>query len=103
MGAVGLRAVGLLQRVRVDAADHRGAVVFVQARPDQGLGVQARSAGDAGPGLGVALECAGEHCVKAQAALGPVAAQAFALALAERAELVVVVGAKRGLAVAHKV
>ena len=51
----------------------------------------------------MALERAGEHGVEALAALGPVAAQPFGLPMAEVAELVVVVGAKRRLAMAYEV
>ena len=54
----------------------------------------------------LAAQGAGQHRVQAQrVAVAPaqVFAQPHALALAERAELVIVVGAKTGLAVAHEV
>ncbi len=100
---VELGCVRLLQRLRVDAADHRVGVVLVQARHHQRLQRQARALGDAGPGLFVAAQRARDHGVEAQPTFGPVAPQSHRLALAQLAELVIVGGAEGGLAVPHEV
>ncbi len=103
MVAVKLGRVGLLQRLRVDAADHRVGVVLVQARHHQRLQRQAGALGDAGPGLRVAAQRTRDHGVEAQPALGPVAPQSLRLALAQLAELVVIGGTEGGLSVPHEV
>ena len=59
--------------------------------------------GDAGPGLGVALEGAGKHRIKLHPFAGKILSQANALAVPEFAQVVVVFGAKRSLAVAYKI
>jgi hypothetical protein len=64
MVAVHLGRGGLFQLVRVDGGNHRFAVVFVQARPGQRLGLQAQALGDAGKRLGVAAQRAGDHRVE---------------------------------------
>ena len=84
-------------------ADDRMAVVFVQARPFQRGLRPAGALRDGVPGLGMALQRAADDGIEAQAAFGPVAAQALALALAQFAELVVVFGPEGGLAVTDKV
>ena len=58
---------------------------------------------DPGQGLRVAAQRAGEHGIEAQAMGAEPRAQALALLPAERAQLVVVGRAERGLAVAHEV
>ena len=105
--AVQLGRVGLGQWRGVHGADQGVAVVLVQPRPRcVRRGGQPGASGNAVPGLTLTTQGAGQHRVQAQGvAVAPtqVFAQPHALALAERAELVIVVGAKAGLAVAHEV
>ena len=101
--AVAFRREGLVHRIGVDGADHGFAVVFVEAWPDQGLQIQAGTLANAFPRLGMAAQAAHEHGVEALPPVGPVAPQPLGLALAQLAELIVVGGAKRGLAMAHEV
>ena len=101
---VKLRGVGLGQGLGVDGVNHRMAVVFVQARPHQVLQLGlAHAFGNAPPSLPLTLQTAGDDGFKSQSALLKISAQAATLALAEFGQLVIVVGAKRGLAVAHQV
>jgi hypothetical protein len=79
------------------------AVVLVEAGPEHGLQVEGGALGDAVPGLGVAPQRAGQHGVEGQPFAAQVFAEPHALAPPERAQLVIVVRAKRGLAMAHKV
>ncbi|MOA08728.1 hypothetical protein D3C78_1285190 [compost metagenome] len=95
---------GLGQRLRVDGGEQRLAVVFVEAGQGGDRRTQPLQAcGNAFQGLGVAAQAAGQHGIEGQPTLAPVFTQALGLLAAARAELVVIVGAKRGLAVAHKV
>src|SRR3990167_1788166 len=103
MVAVQLGGVRLLQRLGVDGADQRVAVVLVQARQGEGFGQARQALGDAFKRLHMAAQRAQQHGVEALAAFAPVFAQAHRLLAAQGAELVVVVRAKRGLAMAHKV
>jgi hypothetical protein len=66
--AVQLGRVGLLQRLVVDGADQRQAVVFVQARQGDGRGQARQALGNALQGLRVAAQRAQQHGVKALAA-----------------------------------
>ena len=106
MLAVQLGRIGLGQRIGVDGVNDGVAVVFIQARPFGARRVQASASGNAVPGLALAPQGAGQDRVQVQrVAVAPaqVFAQAPTLAMAQVAELVVVVGAKAGLTVAHKV
>jgi hypothetical protein len=100
---VQLGRVGFFQRQRVHGCDHGMAVVLVEAGPLQGFEIQPHAFANTFPGLCVAAQRAGQHGVQRQTLARQVLAQAHALAPAELAELVIVVCAKRGLAVAHKV
>ena len=103
MLAIQLGGVGLGQRFGVDGMDHRFAVVLVQARPDQGHQRCIQALGKTGQRLRVALQRPGQHRVELQAAFAPIAAQRHTLLMAQRAELVVVGRAERGLTVADEV
>ena len=96
--------VGFCSLSRVHGGDHRLAVVFVQAFPGQVLAGVVHALAGCRP----ASACGGAGCRRSAPSkwmplLGEVLAQAHALAVAELAQLVVVVGAERGLAVAHEV
>ena len=94
--------VGLGQRFWVDRVNNRMAVVLVQARPHQGRQVRRLQAGlNAFKSLAVALQTAHQHRLKLQAAFTEIVAQALTLLMTQRGKIVVIVGAKRGLAVAH--
>src|SRR6218665_1138891 len=87
----------------VDGPSRRPAVVLVEPWPDQGLGNLAQAFGDAGQGLRMALQRTGQHGIEALTARTPVLAELHALLMAQRAQLVIVGGAERGLAVANEV
>lgn len=87
----------------MDGANERQAVVFVQARHLQRLGGDLQAFGNAFKRLRVAPQRSGKDGVKCLALCAPVFAQPHRLLTPPRAELVVIVGTKRGLAVAHKV
>ena len=94
--------VGFGQRLGVDGMDHRVAVIFVQARPHQRLKLwRLQTFLNAFKGLPMALQTAHQHRLKLQAALTKIHAQTLALLVTQRRKIVVVVGTKRGLAVAH--
>ena len=94
--------VGLGQRLGVDGMDHRVAVVFVQAWPHQRLKLwRLQTFLNAFKGLPMALQAAHQHRLKLQATLKKIRAQTLALLVTQRRKIVVVVGTKRGLAVAH--
>ena len=103
MVAVKLGRIGLFQWCGVNGFDDCFTVVFIEAGPLQRLEVQASTLGNARPGLRVALQCAGQHCIKLQAFARKILTQAQALSLAQFTQVVVVGGSKRGLPVAYQI
>lgn len=89
----------------MDGAQQGFAVVLVESGPALclGAGSTAQALDDAGQRLLMALERACIDGVELQTSLTPVFTQAHGLFLAAWAELVVIIRAKRGLAMAHKV
>jgi hypothetical protein len=89
----------------VDGAQQGFAVVLVESGPALclGAGSAAQALDDAGQRLLMALERACIDGVELQTSLTPVFTQTHGLFLAAWAELVVIIRAKRGLAMAHKV
>ena len=55
------------------------------------------------PGLPMPLQAAHQHGFKLQTAFAEIRAQTLALLVPQRRQIVVIVGAKRGLAVAHQI
>ena len=100
---VALGRVGRAQGLGVNGRDQCVAVVFIQARPAGHFGHRLQALGNALQGFGVAAQGAGHHRVKRHAPPAPVLAQAHRLLMSARAEHVVIISAKRGLAVAHEV
>ena len=104
MFAVQLGRVGTQQGCRMNRADHRLAVVLVQARPRKAdVGRVARAFDDLPPGLRVAFERAGDDRVERNAARGEPLAQSPALPAAEFAQHIVVGRAERGLTMANQI
>ena len=87
----------------MDRGDHRVAVVFVQAIPGQVLTRAVHALQDAFHRLLLALQRSGDQAVEVDALVREIFAQAHALLVAELAELVVVVGAERGLAMSNEI
>ena len=89
--------------------DQGVAVVFIEFWPYFSSILQLCTLCNTFPGLAVSFQAAHVNCFKLQRLCGlmfagplkPILAQANALSLAQVAELVVIVGAKRSLAVAH--
>ena len=100
---VPLGRVGLAQGLRVDGGDQRMAVVLVEAGPARDLRQGLQALGNAVQCFGVATQGARHHGIKRQSARAPVLAQAHGLLPPAGAEHVIVIRAKRGLAVAHKI
>ena len=98
--AVQLWRIWLFQLAGVDGGNDGVAVVFVQTWHLQWLMRQVCALGDALPRLRVAAQRAGEDGVKLQVFLLEVRPQLLRLLVAQRAQVVVVFRAKRGLAVA---
>jgi len=92
------------QRAAVHRAHQRLAVVFVESGHRQRVVVLALQPGlDAGQRLALAPERTGDHGIEDDARGCKPLPEALALALSERAQLVVVGSAERGLAVADEV
>src|SRR3990167_7117348 len=87
----------------MDGADHRMAVVLVQTGQAQRLGIRCQRRRHGLLALDLSGQRASDHRIEAPALGRQVLTQALALLLAQRAQLVVVVAAERGLAVAHEV
>ena len=104
MVAIQLRRIGLGQWRGVNGFEQRIAVIFVEAGAAlHGLGRDAKPLRNARQRLYMALERADVDSVELHAPLAPVFAQTQGLCLAALAELVVICGSKRGLAMAHEV
>ena len=89
-------------RRRQHGIDHRVAVVFVQCRPHGGRRRGAEAFGNRRQRLRLPAQAADERGFEADAMVGEPGAELAALALAEFAEAVVVVGAERSLAMADE-
>ena len=87
----------------MDGGDDRCAVVFVQAVPRQVLARAVHALQDAFQRLPLAPQGAGDQAVEVNALAREILAQAHALPAAEVAELVIVVGAERGLPVPNQI
>ena len=87
----------------MNAGNHRRAIVFIQTAQHQRCVVQVRALRDAGAGLDVAAQAAGDGGFKNNAFGGEVLAQAQALPLTQSAQLVVIGSAERGLRVSDEV
>ena len=76
--------------------------MLVQAWPHQRLKLwHLQTFLNAFKGLPMALQAAHQHRLKLQATLTKIRAQTLALLVTQRRKIVVIVSAKRGLAVAH--
>lgn len=100
------RRVGAGQWVGANSRDHRLTVVFVKTGPSQwgndGCSVR-HPLRNALPSLVMALQRSAQHCFEDKALSGKVCAQPTALANAQIAQIVVIGGTKRGLAMSHEV
>ena len=87
----------------MNRCNHRIAVVLIQTRQAKSPLRQVSTLGNTLPGLKMSLQGSSENRIKSQTSLTPIVAKLNALLATTFAELVVVLRAKRSLAVADKV
>ena len=100
---VALGRGGLHQLARMHRSNHRFAVVLIQTWPKQCRPCILQTLLNAIERLCMTSQCAGDDRIKLQALCTPMLTQALALLRTQRAELVVVCRAQRGLPMSHQI
>ncbi len=100
---VALGGGGLYQLARVHRSNHRFAVVLIQTWPKQCMPCIPQPLLNALERLRMTLQSASDDRIKLQALRTPMLTQALALLRTQRAELVVVCRAQRGLPMSHQI